>query len=119
MKKRFSVKEFQSYISKYTPSKISFWSENQEWYTAADPFKIKMIFSIIAVGESPNIIYLKDETKKEIFFDRVKYICVDDSSTVLGAVFHIHCDKNSHKKDQHDHKKIQKNDEIVYTLVAS
>lgn len=112
MKKKLSIKEFQAYITSHTLSEISFWSENQEWYTVADPLKIKMIFPIILIGENPNVIYLKDGTKKELFFDRVKYIYIDDNSTVLGAVFYIHCNKNGCKINQEDN-------EIIYTLIAS
>ena len=110
MEKKLSVKGFQSYVSEHKPSEISFWSENQEWYTAADPFKIKMIFSNIFVGICPNVIYLNDKSNKEILFDRVKYVCVDEDSTVLGTIFRIHCDKNI--------KKFKKNTEIIYTLMA-
>ena len=91
MKRELSIKEFQSYISEHTPSAISFWSINQKWYTAKDSLKIYMVFPIIMVGESPNIICLKDETGKALSFDRVKNVYVNEDETVLGAVFDIRC----------------------------
>ena len=109
MKKRLSIREFQSYLIEHTPSKISFWSENQNWDSVSDPFKIIMSFPIIMVYESTGTICLKDKMENKLYFGGVKHVYLNDDIPALGTVFDICCSLFTQNKK----------DERVYTLIAS
>ena len=56
MKKTVSVREFRAYCEKNRPHHILFYTENQSWYRASDPCKIKMSFPIMLICENPKVI---------------------------------------------------------------
>lgn len=106
MNKTVSVREFRAYCEKNRPHHILFYTENQIWYRASDPCKIKMSFPIMLICENPNIICLKSGNNT-LSIDRVKEVKIDTESSVLGTVITIFCgDANAD------------NYEIAYTLVA-
>lgn len=86
-----TIREFKKYIeSKAHISKIVFWTENQEWYTVANPCKIRMDFTDILVYENPNVICLRDRSNT-IAFDRVNEIRLDNKSSALGDIVTVIC----------------------------
>lgn len=101
------IKEFKEYFSKQKISEISFWSENQEWYSVADPCKLRLTFTNMLIYENPNIICLKS-SMGSLCLDRVKSVEYSTDSTPLGILITVVCiaAKGSGK-------------EKVYTLIAS
>jgi len=90
MKKVISVRELQEYLKCHKVNSVVFYTENQRWYCASDPCKIRMSFPIMLINENPNLICLKSGVQS-ILFDRVKAIEIDTDSTVLGTIFTVFC----------------------------
>lgn len=107
MKKTLSVREFKAYYETNHPKYILFHTENQSWYRASDPCKIKMSFPIMLIAENPNIICLKSGNNT-LSIDRVKEVKIDTETSVLGAVITVFC--GNADADGY---------EIAYTLVAA
>lgn len=107
MKKIVSVRELIEYCEYNKPQCIQFYTENQKWYKASDPCKIKMTFPTMLICENPNLICLKAEANI-LSFDRVKFIEIDTESTVLGTLITVFCGKFD--KPGYD---------ITYTLIAT
>ncbi len=106
MRKRVSVREFQGICSEKPPKQILYCSENQEWYRVSNPAKFSLSFCDIKTLENPNTIYLRAK-ENIVYFDRVRYIDVDDEQTVLGRVFVVTCGDSKAKEA-----------EKKYTLIA-
>lgn len=107
MKKTVSVRELKEYCSVNKPHYVLFQTENQDWYTAADPCKIRMSFPIMLINENPNLIYLKSGINT-LSIDRVKFVEIDTGATVLGTVFKVFC--GDFGSDSYD---------TTYTLIAA
>lgn len=90
MKKIVSVRELQEYVVHHKINSVSFYTENQRWYRASDPCKIRMAFPIMLIRENPNLICLKSGMHS-ISFDRVKSIEIDTDATILGTVLTVFC----------------------------
>ena len=88
MKKTVSVKELQEYVACHKISYVLFYTENQRWYRASDPCKVRMAFPIMLIRENPNLICVKSG-KHSISFDRVKSVEIDTDATVLGTVLTV------------------------------
>lgn len=107
MKKIMSVRELKKYCEDSKPHKIIFCTENQSWYSTAEPCKIKMSFPIMLIFENPNLICLMSGSNT-LSLDRVKYAEINTGTSVLGDVVTVFCgDFNSDKCD------------ITYTLVVA
>lgn len=107
MKKTVSVRELQEYIAHHKISSVLFYTENQRWYRASDPCKIRMAFPIMLIRENPNLICLKSGVHS-ISFDRVKSVEIDTDATVLGTVLTVFC--GDFDSDGYD---------ATYTLIAA
>lgn len=107
MKKVVSVRELQEYLANNRISSVLFYTENQRWYRASDPCKIRMTFPIMLIRENPNLICLKSGSHT-ISFDRVKSVEIDTETTVLGAVLTLFC--GDFGSDGYD---------FTYTLIAA
>lgn len=107
MMDRLSVNEFKAYCNDNKITEISFSTENQDWYKAADPFKIQMSFEIVLTSEFPSLVFLKSNAGT-ICLDRVRYVEIDSEKIVTGTVVHVYCGGRDF-----DHP------EITYTLIAS
>lgn len=103
-----TVGEFQRYASSHKPSKISFWTENQPWYSITDPKKAKMSFTTMLICENPNMLCLKCVGGNELCFDQIKYIQVEEDKSLLGTIITVFC--GPFKSDDAD---------ISYVLIAS
>lgn len=90
MKKLVSIHELKEYCAVNKPHHVLFHTENQDWYRAADPCKLRMSFSIMLINENPNLICLKSGANS-LSIDRVQCIEIDTGSTVLGTVLRVHC----------------------------
>lgn len=90
MKKTVSVRELQEYLAKTRIHSVLFCTENQRWYRASDPCKVRMSFPIMLIGENPNLICLKSGMHS-ISFDRVKSVEIDTETTVLGTILTLFC----------------------------
>lgn len=108
MKKKLSVREFGTYLTTHKPSSISFWTENQSWYDPADPCKIRVTSTIMLIHENPNVIYLKWGSDNEICFNHIRYIEIDENSTVLGTIITVACGDFGSRETR-----------TSYTLIAS
>ena len=106
MKKTVSVRELKEYYKNNKAQSVQFYTENQTWYKASDPCKIRMTFPIMLICENPNLICLKSDPNT-IFFDRVKFAEIDTESTVLGTLITVFCGEFG--KSGHD---------TIYTLIA-
>lgn len=107
MKKVVSVRELQEYLANNRISSVLFYTENQRWYRASDPCKIRMAFPIMLIRENPNLICLKSGSHT-ISFDRVKSVEIDTETTVLGTVLTLFC--GDFGSDGYD---------FTYTLIAA
>lgn len=101
------IREFKEYFLKQKVSEISFWTENQEWYSVADPCKLRLAFTNMLIYENPNIICLKN-AMGSFCLDRVKNIEYSEDSTPLGILITIVCAAERGSGG-----------ERVYTLIAS
>ncbi len=90
MKKNMTFGELKEYFRKNPPRKITYYTENQDWYRVEDPCKIQMTFPSLLVSENPNLICLKSGNGT-LLFDRVKTAEVDTTATVLGTVVTLYC----------------------------
>lgn len=90
MKKMLNIRGLKEYCECNKPHKILFQTENQPWYRAADPCKIKMSFQIMLIYENPNLICLKSGDNT-ICLDRVKFVEIDTDCTVLGTLITVFC----------------------------
>lgn len=108
MKEEMSTGEFKRYLDRHKPKKIVYSTENQDWYRVADPCKVEMVFTIMLISEAPNIITMRNGLNDTMYLDRVKYIEVDEKSSVLGTVLRIYC--GDRDTDRHDKS---------YTLIAA
>lgn len=106
MKKIVSVRELKAYYERNKPKCIYYLTENQTWYRASDPCKMKMSFPIMLIFENPNLICLKS-SGNTISFDRVKSVEIDTESSLLGVIFTVFC--GDFNTDGYD---------ITYTLVV-
>lgn len=107
MKKKVTVRELKEYCDKNKPHCVQFFTDNQLWYRASDPCKIRMTFPIMLIFENPNLICLKSGANT-ISFDRVKFIEIDTDITMLGTVFTVFCGEFG--KEGYD---------TTYTLIAA
>lgn len=107
MKKTVSIRELKEYYSVNKPHYVLFQTENQDWYTAADPCKLKMSFQIMLINENPNLICLKSGVNT-LSIDRVKCVEIDTGATVLGTVLKVFC--GDFGSDSY---------ETTYTLIAA
>lgn len=85
-----TVRELKEYCNKNKPHCILFHTENQEWYAASDPCKLKMSFPIMLICENPNLICLKSGVNT-LTLDQVKFVEINTEATVLGTVFKVFC----------------------------
>lgn len=90
MKKIVTLRGLQDYLASNHVNTVLFYTENQRWYRASDPCKIRMAFPIMLICENPNLICLKSG-QHSISFDRVKSVEIDTDATVLGTVLTIFC----------------------------
>ena len=107
MKKLVSIRELKEYYSVNKPHYVLFQTENQDWYRAADPCKLKMSFPIMLIQENPNLICLKSGMNI-LSIDRVQCVEIDTDTTVLGTVLKVFC--GDFGSSSHD---------ITYTLIAA
>ena len=107
MKKTVSVKELQEYVACHKISYVLFYTENQRWYRASDPCKVRMAFPIMLIRENPNLICLKSGTST-ICFDRVCSVEIDTETTVLGTILTVYCGCSGAEEP-----------EITYKLIAA
>ena len=108
MKKEMTTGEFRRYLSNHKTDRVFFTTENQDWFNVSDPFKVELVFTIMLISEAPNIITLRNGMNAAMCLDRVKYIEVDEKSSVLGTIYRVRCgDRNSDRNDK------------TYTLVAA
>ena len=107
MKKLVSVRELQGYFECHKVNSVLFYTENQRWYRASDPCKIRMAFPIMLIRENPNLICLKSGAHV-MSFDRVKSVEIDTEATALGTVLTIFC--GDFDSDGYD---------FTYTLIAA
>lgn len=107
MKKKVSVRELKEYVTYKKPNNIIFQTENQDWYKAADPCKLRMSFPIMLINENPNLICLKAGANT-LSIDRVKCVEIDSNLTTLGDVLKVFC--GDFKSDTFD---------TTYTLIVS
>lgn len=107
MRKQVSVKEMKEYCERNRPKQVTYYSENQDWYRACDPCKIRMHFPIMLIYENPNLICLKSEAST-ICFDKVRFVEIDTETTVLGTIFTIYCGSA-----------LKKEPEVSYKLIAA
>lgn len=107
MKKVVSIRELQEYFTVNHVHSVLFYTENQRWYRASDPCKIRMAFPIMLIRENPNLICLKSGVHT-ISFDQVKSVEIDTEATVLGTVLTLFC--GSFDSEGYD---------CTYTLIAA
>ena len=108
MKERMSVHELCTYMTAQKPSLISYWSENQQRYSAAEPCKLKMVFSIMSIQENPNIILMESKDGNKMQLNMVQYIEIDEHSEVFPIIMTVFCGG-----------KTAKNNHISYTFILS
>lgn len=106
MKKIVSVRELKEYCEKHKPQQVSFYTENQHWYSVSAPCKFELSFPIMLIYENPNLICLKSGANT-VRFDRVRYVEIDTEMTIIGTVFTIFCGGRNDNEQ-----------EITYTLLA-
>lgn len=94
MKMRMSLSELKEYCSNCGFTAITFWAENQSWYCAVDPCKVRVSFPMIQVHENPDGVYLRSG-ENCIGFEQVRYAEVDTDRSVLGTVITLYCNKSS------------------------
>ena len=103
-----STGELRRYLELHKPKRIIFSTENQDWYDIIDPCKTELVFTIMLISDSPNIITMRNGSQGVMCLDRVKYIEVDEKISVLGTVLRVWCgDRDSCKNDR------------SYTLIAA
>lgn len=107
MIKTMSVSEFKDYCNNKKLRYILYTTENQSWYSVADPCNVELSFTTMLIVENPNVICLKFGGNT-LCINRVKTINVDTESSVLGTIFTVFCG---------DMKTIEFDN--TYTLVAT
>lgn len=107
MKKLVSVRELKEYYSINKPYYVLFQTENQDWYRAADPCKLRMSFPVMLIHENPNLICLKSG-ENSLYIDRVQCVEIDTGATTLGTLLRVYC--GDFGSNTHD---------ITYTLIAA
>lgn len=90
MKKLVSIRELKEYCTANKPQNVLFHTENQDWYKAADPCKLRMSFPVMLINENPNLICLKSGANI-LSIDQVQCVEIDTDSTVLGTVLRVYC----------------------------
>lgn len=90
MKKTVNLQGLQEYVAHNRVGCVRFYTENQQWYRASDPCKIRMAFPIMLICENPNLVCLKSG-QNTISFDRVKFVEIDTETTVLGTILTLFC----------------------------
>lgn len=107
MKRRLSISELREYCAKQNFNTILYWAENQDWYCAASPCKVRVSFPNMVVCENPDGVCLRSGGNT-VSFERLRYADVDTERSVLGTVLTLFCDDGIGKQ-KHTH---------AYTLIA-
>ena len=100
------MKELKDFIAECKPKTISYLSENQDLFCAADPCNLCFEFSYIAINESPSIIYLTNG-KSSMRLEQISMVEIDYSLAPIGVIIKVHCGSK------------QNHNNCVYTLLAS
>jgi len=90
MGEKLSIRAFKEYCACHKFDEIFFSTENQDWYRASDPCKIQMSFKIMLISENPSLVFLKSDAGT-LCFDRVRYVEINSTKTVLGTTIHVYC----------------------------
>ena len=90
MKKKLTIRELKDYYACNQPREISFWTENQPWYHASDPCKLRCTFPVMTICENPNLICLKSGSDT-LSFGSVRFAEIDTETTALGSVLTLFC----------------------------
>lgn len=90
MKQVINIGELKEYCENHRPHRIILYTENQPWYSVANPCKVRMEFSDINIAVSPNLVCLKSQNGT-IQFDRVELAEIDTERTVLGTLLTLFC----------------------------
>lgn len=106
MRKRLSVREFKTYCENHQLGTVIFSTENQDWHSVSDPFKIRASFEIVLISEHPSLVFLKSETT-EFCIDRVRYVEIETGKTPLGSIIVVYCGGANYK-----------NPKVTYTFIV-
>lgn len=90
MIKQVTIGELKEFCNEHKPKKISFLTENQEWFDIADPCKLTFSFPLMLLHENPNIVFLKSGNNS-LSLDRVRYAVIDTKATLLGTLVTVFC----------------------------
>ncbi len=90
MKKIVNLRGLQHYLATNRINCVLFHTENQRWYRASDPCKVRMSFPIMLIRENPNLICLKSG-QNTMSFDRIKSVEIDTEATILGTILTLFC----------------------------
>lgn len=85
-----ALRNLKSFIAERGLTEFSFWSENQEDYSPADPCKLKLSFSTMLVNENPGVICLK-EGESTLRLGRVVDVQCDGNCLPVGALITVAC----------------------------
>ena len=103
------LRQFKKYCDSKQFRGITLHHKNQAWETVDNPLKYQLSFRNIMVFVAPDVGSIcLGKGGNLVYFERVKYVMVDEESSVLGTVIRVVCGDS-----QSDRKNIQ------YTLVAN
>lgn len=90
MKKRITLSEFADYCKAKPPKDVSFYTEDQKWFSPFGSMICALTFPTILISTSAHAVVLKSEWGT-IYFDYVEFVMIEKRKPEKGDVAHLVC----------------------------
>ena len=90
MKKRITLSEFADYCKVKPPKDVSFYIEDQKWFSPFGSMICALTFPTILISTSAHAVVLKSEWVT-IYFDYVEFVMIEKRQPERGDVAHLVC----------------------------
>lgn len=90
MKKRITLAEFADYCKVKPPKDVSFYTEDQKWFSPFGSMICALTFPTILTSTSAHAVVLKSEWGT-IYFDYVEFVMIEKRKPEKGDVAHLVC----------------------------
>lgn len=90
MKKKITLSEFADFCQTRRPKDVSFYTEDQKWFSPLGSMICSITFPIILTSPSAHAVALKSEWGR-IYFDHVEFVMIEKRKQEMGDVAHLVC----------------------------
>lgn len=91
MRKRVSLGELKDYCASNRPRQFSFYSTDQAWYNAGDPFKARISFRSMSIHESPGCVHLTNGKDVGVSLRCVQFAEIDTETLRSATILTLFC----------------------------